>query len=197
LGADRVIPEFNEELHEYRVDGRRVDSVTQILKAVYPNVYGDIPAHVLHRKAQLGTAAHKVIELELQNRLDYATIHPEVRPYFESWLLWWNSLVAPEPVDIEQRFYVSPLDYTGTRDFNGLIDGNHWIIDWKCTASEVGTHRLQLAGYSWPPICNQRRGSLYLQSNGSMAKLVEYTDEQDFHDWLSTVRVFNLAKGLK
>lgn len=188
--------EFNEELHEYRVDGRRVDSVTQILKAVYPNVYSGISPQVLDRKARLGTAVHKVVEFELQGRLDYATIHPEVRPYFESWLLWWNDLVAPTGFEIETRFYVPALDYTGTRDFNGTINGHQWIIDWKCTASEVGTHRLQLAGYSWPPL-GEHRGSLYLQSNGSKAKLVEYEDEQDFHDWLSTVRVFNLAKGLK
>lgn len=191
-----IVPEFDEATHTYRVDGRVVASVTQILKAVYPDVYAGIPEKILERKALLGTAVHKVIELYLGKRLDFESLHTEVQPYFESWLSWWCDH-EHGTFKSEQRFYYPAMDYTGTEDFEGELDGDDWDIDWKITTHELGTHRLQMAGYTHPKLdLKRRRGALYLRDDGSVAVLKEYTDVKDLNDWMATVRVFNIRKGL-
>lgn len=192
---DIVIPEFDEATHTYRVGGRVVSSVTQILKAVYPDVYAGIPEKILERKSLLGTAVHKVIEMYLEKRLDFTSLHTEVQPYFESWLSWWCDH-DHGVYKSEQRFYYPALDYTGTEDFDGELDGDLWDIDWKITTHELGTHRLQLAGYTLPHGMNRRRGALYLRDDGRPALLREYEGGGDFADWLSTQRVFNIRKTL-
>jgi hypothetical protein len=197
FGVSVVVPEFDEATHTYRVGGRVVSSVTQILKAVYPDVYAGIPERILERKAMLGIAVHKVIELYLEKRLDFTSLHTEVQPYFESWLSWWCDR-EHGVYRSERRFYYPAMDYTGTIDFEGQLDGEEWNVDWKITTHELGTHRLQLAGYSHPRYLNDkhRRAALYLRDDGRTATMKEYEGVKDFNDWLATVRVFNIGKTL-
>ena len=54
--------EFDEDNHIYHIDGEKVDSVTQILKRLFPSKYSDIPAEVLKRASERGTQIHKDIE---------------------------------------------------------------------------------------------------------------------------------------
>lgn len=54
--------EYEDETHTYWVDGVKVDSVTQILKKVFPDMYKGIDPDVLKRASERGTQAHKAIE---------------------------------------------------------------------------------------------------------------------------------------
>ena len=54
--------DFEEDTHTYYVNGEKVDSVTQILKKLFPNKYSDIDPEVLKRAAERGTQVHKAIE---------------------------------------------------------------------------------------------------------------------------------------
>ena len=54
--------DFDEETHTYYVDGEKVESVTQILKRLFPNKYSDINPEVLKRAAERGTQVHRAIE---------------------------------------------------------------------------------------------------------------------------------------
>lgn len=54
--------DFIEESHTYFVDGEKVDSVTQILKRLFPSKYSDINPEVLKRAADRGTQVHRAIE---------------------------------------------------------------------------------------------------------------------------------------
>lgn len=54
---------FNEELHEYRVDGISVPSVTQIVQAVTGKDLSKIPAKTLKAAGERGTAIHSDVEL--------------------------------------------------------------------------------------------------------------------------------------
>ncbi len=186
---------FDDGLHEYRWGGRRVESVTQILKIVFPNVYAGIPPAILDLKSMLGGAVHKVIEMYLVGNTAWTDIHPKVLPYFESWLAWWGAQDVGKFVS-EEQFYYAALDYAGTDDFQGVLNGEDWILDWKITSNMLPTHRLQLAGYAFALNPRARRGALYLQADGSKAVLQEYTALIDITDWLSTVRVYNIGKGL-
>jgi hypothetical protein len=189
---------FDEAKHEYRVDGRVVPSVTQILKRVFPDVYSGIPAHILDRKARLGTAVHKTIELELAGRLDYTTIHAEVQPYFESWLQWWESLANKSTLGSERRIHCEAGGYCGAIDWDGEIDGSLWTIDWKITNHRMPTHRLQIAGgYAFGYRPENRAGGLYLKADGSIAELVEYDVKKTLPDWLSVLRVHKLMEQMQ
>ena len=53
---------FDESTHTYHVDGEKVESVTQILKKVFPNKYANISPEVLKRASERGTQVHKAIE---------------------------------------------------------------------------------------------------------------------------------------
>lgn len=180
---------FDEATHTYRVDGRVVDSVTQVLGKVFSDVYANIPESVLLRKAQLGVAVHKAIELWLKNQLDPSELHPEVEPYVESWVAWW----AEQDFDrfaSEQKFFHQAGDYCGTIDFE--VPGVT-VIDWKITTNKMPTHGLQVTGYA------HARGTpnaacLYLKDDGSMAEFVEYPVAKLLPDWLATLRVSHLLR---
>ena len=189
---------FDEPTHTYRVDGRVVQSVTQILKRVYPNVYGAIPAHVLDRKARLGTAVHRAIDLFLRGMLDESSLHEEVRPYFDSWLRWWTTHEHRD-IEPECQFYSPSGDYAGTRDFYGTLNGKRWLIDWKITSYPVRTHPIQLAAYHFGDASRtvDRAGNLYLSSDGSPARLDEHDTLRIWPDWAATLRVYHIQETMK
>lgn len=54
--------QFDEETHTYYVDGKPVESVTQILKKLFPNKYADVSPEVLKRASERGTQIHRAIE---------------------------------------------------------------------------------------------------------------------------------------
>ena len=54
--------DFIEETHTYLIDGEQVESVTQILKKLFPNKYSDINPEVLKRASERGTQIHRAIE---------------------------------------------------------------------------------------------------------------------------------------
>lgn len=188
---------FDEATHTYRVDGRVVPSVTQILGRVYRDVYANIPGHVIDRKARLGTAVHKAIELELDGgRLNWETLHPEVRPYMESWARWWSEQ-SPGEFTSERQSY-APAGYGMTTDFSGVLGGELTLIDWKITGSRVKTHPIQIAAYDYGSgMKHQVCGCLYLRPDGERGEFVPYETKRLLPDWLATLRVYNLMEMMK
>ena len=61
LNESRVV--FQEESHTYDLDGKKLHGVTDIVKWVFDETYDGIPADVLQRAAERGTAVHKACEL--------------------------------------------------------------------------------------------------------------------------------------
>jgi hypothetical protein len=188
---------FDEATHTYRVDGRIVLSVTQILKVVFPDVYAGIPLEILDRKARLGTAVHKVIELYLRGCLDWNSIHPEVQPYFDSWLEWWLDFASPGRFLVEQKFHCQSGDYCGSIDFETPEDSRDFepgVTDWKITTTKLPVHALQVTGYAHAK-GHKRGGCLYLKPDGSRAEYVPYDVVKLLPDWLATLRVYNLKRS--
>ena len=187
---------FDEATHTYRLDGRVVPSVTQILKRVYPDAYAGIPAAVLDRKARLGTAVHRAIDLFLRDELDELSLHDEVLPYFLCWREWWDSASWDEFAS-EAQFYCDHGGYAGTRDFFGARDSQTWLIDWKITSHPVRTHPIQLGGYHFADVKANRLANLYLSADGSPARLDEHDAARILPDWAATLRVYNVMETMK
>lgn len=190
---------FNHETHEYRWNGIVRPSVTQILKRVYADEYAGVPEAVLARKAALGTAVHRAVELALIGALDGYELHPDTEGYVRSFQRW-LTFVDIEVEALEEQFYCG-LGYCGTIDCLakvgvGGLAPELMLIDWKTTAAPMPSHRLQTAGYALGHArgVGRTRACLYLDNEGGVAKLVRHENAEDLNDWAATLRVYNIKE---
>lgn len=129
--------QFDEEKHEYSVDGVKVPSVSEILLPLSADRYGKIDPFVLKAAAEKGTAVH-----EATRQIDYG-FKPEedfiTSPYIKAYYMFLME-VNPEWEMIENVVgYVRvpgeiPL-YAGTIDRYGKIDGKPCVVDIKTYSS--------------------------------------------------------------
>lgn len=135
---------FDHDKHEYRWNGKRIPSVTQILDPFVD--LSRIPADVLERKRLIGTAVHAAIELDCAGDLDDDSIAPAWSGYFAGW----RKFRAESGFTIEhsERQEYSPLGYAGTLDLMGELPKHRALIDAKCTTSLYPTVGPQTAAYA-------------------------------------------------
>lgn len=137
---------FDVEKHEYRVDGRRVDSVTTILgewqevkvggERYHINTHSGsvIPSRRMEEAQDFGTAVHLGCNFILQyGSVDYLTLDPALAPclgQFERWLLDYDV----KPILFESPMYSKRFDYSGTPDLICVLNGNLLsVCDYKTT----------------------------------------------------------------
>jgi hypothetical protein len=135
---------FDEATHAYTLDGRRLPSVTQIIKPLAS--YGHIPVDVLARKMALGTAVHLACDLDDAGELDDAATDPEVLGYVTGWRQY-LAAVQGKVLASERRAYHRTLGFAGTLDRVVLVEGKHWLIDLKTGADPMPSWGVQLAAY--------------------------------------------------
>jgi hypothetical protein len=136
---------FDEASHTYTLDGRKVPSVTGVLKAL-PNDYAMVDPAVLEQAAGLGRDVHKLIELDLADRLDVNSLDDELVDY----LLQWQAFRATsgfQPILSEARVASPRYRYAGTLDLFGRLNGRLVLIDAKRTAAVPRSAGPQTAGY--------------------------------------------------
>lgn len=136
--------EFDEALHEYRVDGRKLPGVTSILKPLYGDLRF-VREDILAYKSELGQAVHKAVELHVKGGLVYDSLVSPVAEYFEQYLIF-EAETGFEPTESEIRVS-SALGYAGTLDLSGRLNGELGICDLKCTAALSPAVALQTAAY--------------------------------------------------
>lgn len=142
------ILEFDEEKHQYKVDGKIVPSVTDICAPLTTSKYGSIPA-LAASAAHRGSIVHELCEL-----YDYGALPDEIPadalPYLNAWISFCNDY-NPTWHFIEHR--MANNDFAGTADRIGVIDGRPCIVDIKTTSSLDRLSKISLAcqlyGYSW------------------------------------------------
>ena len=139
--------EFDVDTHQYRVDGSRVWSVTQIISEPLKGAaLARIPPDVLQRKAEIGTATHKAVQASLAGQLDWLSLDPDVEPYFNAWSEFfvrhdWR------PTIIEEPMYSTRYRYAGTPDQVGHLDGEPAVLDLKTVYAMDASIGVQLAAY--------------------------------------------------
>lgn len=157
---------FNSELHEYRIDGQVVPSVTQILSEA-----GLIDDRWYTEESQLrGRTVHVITALDDRGELDESLVTDEYQGYLNAWRLF-KAETKCEIVllSIEKRVCNVAYEYAGTLDrLIGfpipLVD----LVDIK-TGQPEWWHKFQTAGY-W--MCNgsqqaSGRRTIYLKSDGT------------------------------
>ena len=129
--------QFDEEKHEYSVDGVKVPSVSEILAPLSADRYSQIDKFVLKNAAERGTAVHAATRA-----IDYGFAPEEdfsISAYLKAYYMFLRE-VNPEWEMIERVVgYVrvpgeTPL-YAGTIDRYGKIDGKPCVVDIKTYSS--------------------------------------------------------------
>lgn len=120
--------DFIEETHTYLIDGEKTESVTQLLKRVFPNKYSDIPESVLKQASERGTQVHKAIEAYCKGFDDGSD---EVKDF--KFLQKHYGFV---PIENELPIIVCLGDKTfaGTTDMIFKMDGELCLADIKTTS---------------------------------------------------------------
>lgn len=103
----------DQATHTYRLDGRVVPSVTQVLGPL--NDYSMVPHDVLEAARVFGQHVHEACDLLDRGELDWSALDPSLVPYVEAWS---NFLATSGAVVIasEQPVYHAKLGYAGTPD---------------------------------------------------------------------------------
>jgi hypothetical protein len=195
---------FNEEKHEYQLNGVVIPSVTQIINSVL-RPFEKINPAVLERAAWRGTCIHKMIELFELGTLDMSTVDHQFVPYLEAW----KKFKAESGFEVEQSLIERPMVHSVFRyglkpDLVGMLGRNFVVLDIKSGDIQIAT-ALQTAAYQeginnglFQGIDNtvpcdlriRQRIALQLKDNGKY-KMIKYTDRQDWNLFLSALSIYN------
>lgn len=140
---------FQEDLHEYRLDGVTIPSVTQVLQATGLSDVSKIPAAILDRASLFGKAVHKAVELDTKGTLDYESLDESLIPYLNGWKAFVEDFNY-KCVSIEYRTHHPLYRYGATIDQIGLIGLGKYageaIGDIKSGVPQP-SHKYQLSAY--------------------------------------------------
>lgn len=194
--------DFDESKHEYRLDGIRVPSVTEVLRPCYD--FSRVDADVLAAKGELGTAVHVACDLDDAGDLYEGSVHAKVRPYLDGYRLF-KQHKCTNVVATERIVSHAALRYAGRLDLITDFDGARWTIDWKTPLAISPAVALQTAAYEAatpadllpPPGMPRKRAALQLKDDGTY-RLHPFSDPNDFATFVSFLNVFRwMERNLK
>lgn len=127
-------------LHEYRLDGQRLPSVTQILRRVLPGW------QAAEWYLQRGRALHHACRLLDCGDLDWSSVSPEIEPRIRAWQKFLRDAPA-HMLGVEVPVASRAYRFAGTCDRMLVYPGNVLTVaDLKSTVEPQVI--LQLGGYS-------------------------------------------------
>lgn len=180
---------FDEETHVYKIDGRVVPSVTQVLKGA-----GLIDTAWFNDEARdRGTYVAQATQWLDEGTLDYDALDPKLKPYVLAWEKFAYLENEIEIVSVEARVANHPRMYAGTLDRLMRWNGYIWVIDIKTGASQAW-HGLQTAAYQECVTGGALyRGSVVLKPDGTY-KFKEHKDRNDRNAFLSALNLYHWKK---
>lgn len=131
--------EFNEELHQYTINGKIIPSVSEIIKRILPGQYDSIPEWILQRAAEFGTDVHSMIEVYNVHGMYLPAEDERKNHCLDEWIKLKDGI---EITSSEMMVNYKDI-YCGTFDALAKIDGQTVLMDYK-TTSKVHTEHLTL-----------------------------------------------------
>ena len=119
--------EFNPTTHEYHAGGKKLISVTQLMRkhGLSPD-YSGVPSSILAAKAERGTLVHQEIETYIKTgEIGFTAECAEFAAYIDR--------MSIEPMASETIVYNDIA--AGTIDLVYVQDGKHYLADYKTTAA--------------------------------------------------------------
>lgn len=188
-----MLLEFEPEAHVYRLNGRRVPSVTDVVSVLED--FSRIPPAALETARVFGGHVHDAIAFDIRGALDWKRLAKPLVPYVEAWRRFCkdSGLVISAS---ELRVAHEKLGFAGRLDVKGLLNKASCIIDVKSGAlpRSVGP---QTAGYEAALAAAfgakvRRRYALQLDPSFSCGyKLHPLVDPSDWTHFLSALNVWN------
>lgn len=137
--------EFDEASHTYSLGGVRVPSVTQILDAYSGLEF--VKPDVLAAAAEFGQHVHEACHLFNEERLDWASLHPELVPYVKAWERFLEDTGAVV-LGSEERVVSRRHGFAGTLDSRLAWGRSTRLVDIKSTSGVPRTVGPQTAAYA-------------------------------------------------
>lgn len=133
---------FDPEKHEYRINGKLVPGVTQIIVGL-----GLVDTRYFTQAARdRGSAIHKAIEYHLDGDLHWPSVAEEFKPYVEAAILFVDDSKA-KVESVETPLFNEVLGYGGMPDLIGTFFGDPGIPDWKTGGVDREAAGIQTALY--------------------------------------------------
>ena len=181
--------EFDEAAHTYKVEGRELISVTQVLDEcglVSPFCKGE-------EYRTRGQAVHMACQFSDEGELDWETVRPEWIGYVQAWEKFKNE-TGFQVLLSEHKVAHLTYGYAGRLDRQGIFNAKKrdTIVDIKTGAIQPET-ALQLAAYgeAYLPGKLWDRVAVGLKPDGNYSLKVYPPAEfqADLHDFLACLRV--------
>lgn len=189
---------FNEETHEYFIDGVKYPSVTDIAKPISFERLDALQKSMLERARMRGTIVHELCEEYLLcGEIDESAIDSEILPYMASFVEWARTY-KPKVIFTEKRLFSANMGYCGCLDLLCKIDGKIVLIDYKATSAiDKKSLSVQLAGYEQLlyhclGIKVDEFMVLHLKKNAYTYKAIKPNFE-----WFSLLKVHNMYMNTK
>jgi hypothetical protein len=186
---------FNEERHEYRIDGYLVPSVTAIIKPLI--TVGGMP-DVREYKRQIGKALDTAITLWERQDLDIDTVDPAVLPFFEAWIKFKQEtgfrVLLNQPIVYSKKLrFAGTADLIGTRRTDSEVPEE--LIDTKCVWTMDPATAIQTAGYTIGALESlglkiKKRTGLQLLRDGTY-RAFPYTEQNDENIFRSLLNIYS------
>lgn len=146
------IPElkFDSDKHLYILDMEgqtlQLPSVTQILRFVSRELYGEVPAHILDAAAERGTKVHEAIEMAA--KFGWMEADTDIMPYMLAYQEW-EKEYGFKMLASEYKMYHRTRLYAGTADVLFMDGDDLCLMDIKTSQTIFeGLTTAQLYGYS-------------------------------------------------
>jgi len=174
---------YRDDIHEYRIDGVVVPSVTQIIKEAGFSDYSMVPAPILKAAQKFGKAVHSATELWDKGILDVESLSAPLVPYLEAWKKF-RTDYNPVINEIELKLGSEKWRFAGTIDRIITLNGAG-ILDLKSGFEFIPATAIQTGGYGI--LAKEKykikfRMGLLLKPDGTykIQQYKETTDEQTF-----------------
>ena len=179
---------FDESTHTYRIDGRKVPSVTQVLGDLIPGWKAS--EWYLNRGQAVHACAAMIargIEFEHDPQIDGQV--RACRKFFAE--------VKPVVHNVETAMYSEKYQYAGTYDLFGELDGRLIVFDWKASISPALPY--QLAAYALESNVVNYGCGVVLKETGEYSMTEIYDLRRYKQGWLSLLGAYNIRRkcGIK
>ncbi|QOR55553.1 MAG: hypothetical protein UMS36scaffold28_43 [Phage 59_13] len=175
---------YKEETQRPYVDGRRVLSVTDVLRI--SGMYDGYPAsdHALW----MGQARHKAIELWIKGTLDLDTLHPDILPSVEAYLEF-EQQTGFKPLATELECWSPSLQLATRLDLLGVFPDQHEVIVELKSGAVSKVAGLQTAGQDIAKgLPRRKRYGLSVPQSGK-PKVIPFTSTDDYGTFISCLTV--------
>lgn len=183
---------FNEELHEYRLDGVVIPSVTQLIKEAGLSNFDMVNPDLLLRSIQFGKAVHKAIELKSKGTLDELTVDPIISAYAYQWEKFVKDFEYKQSTT-EFRSVNTALKVGYCLDSVGVIGDQSALVDIK-TGSPKPADLIQVSGYGYL-YPSQRLLIVYLNYDSYKVEEIKRLERKKYERiFLSCFNLWNFKK---